>query len=83
MIDLPQKTLDMKTAKYQHLINNITTREWTVAPLVVLVAGDRASTHIPSMKSLETKPELLVTKMKINRLYLNKSTQLPHTMHTP
>ena len=55
MIDLLHNILDRKTAKYQPLINNITTRGWTVAPLMILAANARATTHIPSMKSMETK----------------------------
>ena len=45
--------LKRKTTKYHLLINNILTRGWNVAPLMVLVASARATTHIPSMNKLE------------------------------
>ena len=46
---------ERKTTKYQTLINSVTLKGWNVAPLMVLVVGARATTHIPSMKELETK----------------------------
>jgi hypothetical protein len=55
------------------LINNIITRGWNVSPLMVLVVGARATTHIPSMKNLgnnvETPyPEIKSTFNQINIL---------------
>ena len=52
------ETLERKTTKYQPLINNLITRGWKVAPLIVLALGARATTHIPSMNALETKLKL-------------------------
>ena len=49
------QTQERKTTKFQPLINNVALRGWNVAPLIVLVAGARATTHIPSMEKLETK----------------------------
>ena len=49
------KTITRKTKKYQALIDNITNREWNVKPLIVIIAGAIATTHIPSMKILEEK----------------------------
>ena len=46
------KTITRKTKKYQPLINHITNRGWNVKPLIVITAGARATTHIPSMKIL-------------------------------
>ena len=69
------KTLNKKTTKYQPLINNITTRGWNVAPLMVLVARARATTHIPSMKSLETKLKFLVMKIKSFLKQINTITK--------
>ena len=47
------KTISRKTEKYQPLIDNITNMGWNVEPLIVISAGARATTHIPSMKILE------------------------------
>ena len=49
------ETFERKTAKYQPLINSLITRGWIVAPLIVLASGARATTHIPSMNTLETQ----------------------------
>jgi hypothetical protein len=56
------ETLDRKTTKYQLLINNTTIRGWNVAPLVVLVAIAKATTHIPSVKFLETNLKFLAPR---------------------
>ena len=63
MTYLLQKPSIEKKTKNQPLIN-ITTRGWNIAPLMVLVAGARATTHIPLMKSLETKSKLSIMKIK-------------------
>jgi hypothetical protein len=65
------ENLDRKIMKYQPLIDNITTKGWNVAPLIVLAAGARGTTHIPSMKKLETMLKLPIKKIKT---HLNKST---------
>ena len=36
---------------YKPLINNIINRGWKVNPLIVSMAGARATTHTPSMKT--------------------------------
>ena len=53
------KTITRKTEKYQPLIDNITYRGWNVVPLVVIIVGTRATTHIPSMKVLQVKLKIL------------------------
>jgi hypothetical protein len=58
------ETKERKTTKYQPLINSITAKGWNVAPLKVLASGARVTTHIPSMKELETKLKLPTTKIK-------------------
>jgi hypothetical protein len=58
------KTRERKTTKYQPLINYVTLRGWNVTPLIILVIGARATTHIPSMKELETKLKLPTMKIK-------------------
>ena len=49
------ETIIRKIEKYQPLIDNITNRGWNVEPLIVITAGARATTHIPSMKILKEK----------------------------
>ena len=58
------ETRERKNTKYQLLINNTIARGWNIAPLMVLTAGARATTHIPSMNELETKLELPTTKIR-------------------
>ena len=58
------EALESKTTKYQPLINNIIINEWSVTLVIFLAARARATSHIPSMKSLETEPKPLVTKIK-------------------
>ena len=48
------ETLEAKNNKYGQLIANIVARGWKVDPLIVITAGARATTHIPSMESLKT-----------------------------
>jgi hypothetical protein len=45
-------------------VNNIIARGWNVAPLMVLVTGARATTHIPSMNKLEAILKLPIMKIK-------------------
>jgi hypothetical protein len=59
------ETRERKITKYQPLINNIIARGWNVAPLIVLASGARATTHIPSMKELETKLKLPTSQIRI------------------
>jgi hypothetical protein len=58
------ETQERKTTKYQPLINNIRIRGWNVAPLMVIAASARATTHIPLMKALETQFKLPTMKIK-------------------
>ena len=48
-----QEAINIKTKKYQSLINDIKTLGWNVDPLIVIVAGARATTFEPSMTSLK------------------------------
>ena len=50
---IPNDTTTKKTSKYKPLIDNISNRGWKIDPLIVIIAGARAVTHIPSMKSIE------------------------------
>src|SRR6202161_365183 len=51
-------TLETKINKYKPLIESIVDRGWKIDPLIVITAGARAATHIPSMKILEDKFKL-------------------------
>jgi hypothetical protein len=44
------ETLEAKNSKYRPLIDCIVARGWKVDPLIIITAGARATTHIPSMK---------------------------------
>ena len=61
-----------KTDKYQPLLNNIAAMGWKVAPLIVITAGARASTHIPSIKILEKTFSIPITS--INNTFRNINT---------
>jgi hypothetical protein len=41
-----------KQTKYDSLLNNICARGWNVVPIIIITAGARATTHIPSITSL-------------------------------
>ena len=49
-----QDTINNKIQKYQPLIDSITQHGWKVDPLIVISAGARGTTHIPSKKQIET-----------------------------
>ena len=65
------ETINQKITKYQPLINNIITKGWNVAPLIVLASGARATTHIPSMNELETKLKLPTSQIRNTFKQLN------------
>jgi hypothetical protein len=46
--------VNVKIAKYQPLINDIKTLGWKVAPLIVIIAEVRGTTHIRSITQLHT-----------------------------
>ena len=48
-----QEAIDIKVEKYHSLIDEIKTLGWKVDPLIVIVAGARATTFEPSMTSHE------------------------------
>jgi hypothetical protein len=65
---LPEKIL-AKTNKYQPLIDNIRTNGWSIAPLMVITSGVRATTHISSMTLLHN--ELKIPKLAIKQTCIN------------
>ena len=73
------ETIIRKTEKYQPLIDNITNRGWNVEPLIVITAGARATTHIPSMKILEEK--FKIPKETIRQTFIDINTiAIQHAM---
>ena len=46
------KTIDRKHDKYKSLEEDIKARGWKIEPLIIVTAGARAATHIPSMDSI-------------------------------
>jgi hypothetical protein len=65
--------LKQKNIKYKPLIDSIVVRGWKVDPLIIITACARATTHIPSMKSLENKfkipmPTIKTTFKNINTI---------------
>jgi hypothetical protein len=56
---------------YQPLIKNIKARGWNATPLIVLASGARATTHIHSMRELETKLKLLTSQIRITFRQIN------------
>jgi hypothetical protein len=51
----PEDRANAKIAKYQPLINDIQALGWKVTPLIIIAAGVRGTTHIPSLTQLHTK----------------------------
>ena len=75
------KALNRKTTKYQPLINDIRTKGWKLALLIVLAARARATTHIPSIKSLESMLKLPIMKiMSIFKQINIIATQYAHSI---
>ena len=73
------KTITCKTEKYQPLIDNITNKGWNVEPLIVITAGARATTHTPSMKTLEEK--FKIPKETIRQTFIDINTiAIQHAM---
>ena len=66
------ETISRKTEKYQPLIDNITNRGWNVEIVIVITAGARATTHIPSMKIFEEK--FKIQKETISKTYTKIKT---------
>ena len=53
IIDFFLETIENKIDKYQSVIDDIIVLGWKVDPLIVITAGARATTFIPSIKILE------------------------------
>jgi hypothetical protein len=66
--------------KYQPLIDELQAQKWTVAPLMVLTAGARASTHITTMTLLHDK--LKIPKPSIKQICIKINT-LQYTTPCP
>ena len=59
-----QEAIDIKTEKYQSLIEDIKALGWNVDPLIVLVAGAKATTFEPSLTSLENNFNISLEQIK-------------------
>ena len=59
-----QETTNNKIQKYQTLIDKIILQGWRVDPLIVITAGARGTTHVPSMKQLLTNFQLTENAVK-------------------
>jgi hypothetical protein len=63
----PQQKINNKIQKYQPLINAITQQGWKKDPLIVIAAGAKGTTHVPSMKQL--KQTFKIPKNNINQAF--------------
>jgi hypothetical protein len=61
--------IELKTNKYQPLINLIQSHGWNVALLIVITVGAWATTHIPSIKHLHTT--LKIPEIRIKQAFTN------------
>ena len=59
-----QEAINIKIEKYQPLINDIKMLGWNIDPLIVIAAGARATTFIPSMTSFEDNLNISIEKIK-------------------
>ena len=71
------EAINIKTEKYQSLIEDIKALGWNVDPLIVIVARARATTFKPSMTSLKAT---LTSPFHKSRKYSWPSTPLPSNM---
>ena len=60
----PEDKIVAKINKYQPLLDNIQTLGWKVAPLIVISAGVRGTTHVPSIKQLQNTYKFSETLIK-------------------
>jgi hypothetical protein len=63
----PEDKINTKINKYQPLIDDIKLWGWNIKPLIVISAGARGTTHIPSLKVLKEN-------------YKYKDTIITHTL---
>jgi hypothetical protein len=81
------ETITTKINKYQLLLDELQAQNWTVAPLMVLTAGARASTHVSTMTLLHDKlkipkPSIKQTCIKINNIAIHHAMSiLLHKRH--
>ena len=64
MTDSHKKPQTLKLKKYQTLIEDIKALGWNVDPLIVIVAGARATTFKPSMTSLKDNFNISLEQIK-------------------
>ena len=66
-----ENKITTKINKYQPLLDNVQALGWKVAPLMVISAGARGTTHIPSIKQLKTTYKLSETIIKSTLTNIN------------
>jgi hypothetical protein len=74
-------TITVKTNKYQALLHELQAHNWKVAPLIVLTASARASTHVTTMTLLHDKlkipkPSIKQTCIKINNIVIHHAMSI-------
>jgi hypothetical protein len=67
----PEDKINAKIAKYQPLLDDIQILGWNVAPLIVISAGVRGTTHIPPVQILHTTYKLKKSLIKNTLININ------------
>jgi hypothetical protein len=67
----PEDKITAKLNKYQPLLDNIQARGWKVAPLIVISAGVRGTTHVPAITQLKTTYKFSETLIKSTLTNIN------------
>jgi hypothetical protein len=62
-------TIALKTTKYQPLLDSIHSHGWTIAPLIIITVGTRATTHLLSIKHLHI--QFKIPKLRIKQTFTN------------
>jgi hypothetical protein len=57
--------VDSKVARFQPFLSSIQARGWNVAPIMVIIAGAQATTHIPSIKKFHDTFKIPLPTIKI------------------
>jgi hypothetical protein len=67
----PEDKITAKINKYEPLLDNIQARGWKVAPLIVISAGVRGTTHVPAITQLKTTYKFSETLIKSTLTNIN------------
>ena len=66
------ETIQQKMTKYIPLLEDISNRGWTILPTIVIIAGTRGATHIPSLEILQQ--EYHINKISLHETFMNINT---------